>query len=288
MNHRATDASIESLVSSLIAHEQALRQLLLFHRERHTPDALPDILLQGQCDSLSEWADVLCHGGGRDIFYYLHEFLIRRDQMQQHMPAYELLMKGTPQRVLDAGCGIGQTVSMLAERWPAVYTAMEPNLVARRLARIATRSIDSVEVVAGNVEKLDFPDASFDRIHCRNVLQYTNSPRALAEMARCLAPGGRLYLKVAGWRFYAAGLRRVVVRPKLPAVFLNAFPLLNGMLCLVTGRPLGFARPGGRFQEHFICHLFLRRLGHDMGLQLIYEDCTSGLPTPTSVWEKLG
>ena len=46
MNHRATDASIESLVSSLIAHEQALRQLLLFHRERHTPDALPDILLQ--------------------------------------------------------------------------------------------------------------------------------------------------------------------------------------------------------------------------------------------------
>jgi SAM-dependent methyltransferase len=286
MNNTVIDARIERLVSSLIADESALQQLMQFYRKGHTAESMPDAILQGQCDTLCAWADSICHGGGRDIFYYLHEFLIRHDQMQPYMPVYELLMSGTPRRVLDVGCGIGQTVRTLAERWPARYTAMEHNPIARILARIATRSIGGVDVVAGNAEHLDFPDASFDRIHCRGVLQYTYSPRAMAEMARCLSSGGRLYLKVADWRFYAARLCHGLVRPSLRSIFLNVFPLVNGMLCLGIGQPLGFSRAGNRFQEHFIGHRLLERLGHDVGLELMYEDCSLGSPTPTSVWEK--
>ncbi|MGF6596459.1 SAM-dependent methyltransferase [Paraburkholderia sp. GAS448] len=44
-----------------------------------------------------------------------------------------------------------------------------------------------------NVERIDFPDDYFDLIFCNHVLEHVDRPdTALAELARCLAPGGYL------------------------------------------------------------------------------------------------
>lgn len=44
-----------------------------------------------------------------------------------------------------------------------------------------------------NVERMDFPDGHFDLIICNHVLEHVDRPdTALAEFARCLAPGGHL------------------------------------------------------------------------------------------------
>ncbi|MEM5338699.1 glycosyltransferase [Paraburkholderia azotifigens] len=67
------------------------------------------------------------------------------------------------------------------------------------------RALAPLEYVAGdlspkkpdhraiNVERIGFPDCYFDLIICNHVLEHVDSPdKALAEFARCLAPGGHL------------------------------------------------------------------------------------------------
>lgn len=53
-----------------------------------------------------------------------------------------------------------------------------------------------------NIEALDLPDASYDRIICNHVLEHVDDGLALAELFRVLRPGGMLFLTtpvVEGW-----------------------------------------------------------------------------------------
>jgi SAM-dependent methyltransferase len=48
--------------------------------------------------------------------------------------------------------------------------------------------------VAGDATALPFEDASFDRISCRQGIQFMDDAKAVAEMFRVLKPGGRVVL----------------------------------------------------------------------------------------------
>ena len=53
-----------------------------------------------------------------------------------------------------------------------------------------------------NIEAIDLPDASYDRVLCNHVLEHVDDQKALAEMFRVLCPGGMLLLTtpvVEGW-----------------------------------------------------------------------------------------
>ena len=87
-------------------------------------------------------------------------------------------------RVLDAGCGEGVLVDEYA-------------------ARLRISGLDahysSARVTAGSLTALPFPDGSFDRALCLDVLEhlaYEDQPRALAELHRVLAAGGELLVSV--------------------------------------------------------------------------------------------
>lgn len=87
-------------------------------------------------------------------------------------------------RVLDAGCGEGVLVDEYA-------------------ARLGIEGLDenysSSRVRTGSVTALPFPDGSFDRAMCLDVLEhlgYEDQPRALAELHRVLAPDGELLVSV--------------------------------------------------------------------------------------------
>lgn len=91
-------------------------------------------------------------------------------------------------RLLDVACGTGLVSRQFKGRvakvvgldlTPAMFEQARPH-------------VD--ELRAGRGEALPFADASFDIVVCRQGIQFMDAPRAVAEMARVCAPGGRILL----------------------------------------------------------------------------------------------
>jgi SAM-dependent methyltransferase len=127
------------------------------------------------------------------------EYAARGDYHRQLDPSWEYYptyiaklaavrryLSGVPAtaRVLDAGCGEGVLVDEYAARLD--ITGVDANYSSER-------------VTQGSVTALPFPDASFDRALCLDVLEhlaYAEQPRAFAELHRVLRPGGELFVSV--------------------------------------------------------------------------------------------
>ena len=92
-------------------------------------------------------------------------------------------------RVLEVGCGTGLLAAALAERAAARVWAVdaEPEMVA--IARV--RLPQGAGVRVGGAEELPFRDAWFERTVMRLVIHLVDTGRALPELRRVLAPGGR-------------------------------------------------------------------------------------------------
>ena len=122
------------------------------------------------------------------------------------------------QRALDAGCGPGHTALAFAPHLAEVVALdLTEAMLAqgRKLAR--DRGITNIAFQRGDVERLPFPDASFDLVTSRySAHHYPHPHTALAEFARVLKPGGAFLLVD-------------VVAPEPPAqdTFLNAIELLR-------------------------------------------------------------
>ncbi len=97
--------------------------------------------------------------------------------------------------ILDIPCGGGVVFRYLNPeqdvRYLAVDIATEMQERARREAE--KRELKQIEFVEASVEELPLEDASIDLCICFNGLHcFPNPEAAIAEMARCLRPGGRL------------------------------------------------------------------------------------------------
>lgn len=106
------------------------------------------------------------------------------------------------QALLDVGCNVGAFLQDCRTRYPGLTLAgVDVNEAALRVAR--ERVPDAVLPRAG-VERLPFPDQSFDYVTCTEVLSLIppalHEP-GLQEIRRVLRIGGRLFLSVphAGW-----------------------------------------------------------------------------------------
>ncbi|MBI4057618.1 MAG: class I SAM-dependent methyltransferase [Elusimicrobia bacterium] len=104
--------------------------------------------------------------------------------------AFERLSPVRGKRLLDLGCGAGETsvyFALQGAHVTAVDISPEMIAVARRLAEKHGVPIDVKTAVA---EALPFPDASFDLVFGNGVLHHVDMVPALREIHRLLKPGG--------------------------------------------------------------------------------------------------
>ena len=100
-------------------------------------------------------------------------------------------------RVLDVGCGTGAATVAAASRVApgGRVVGLDPNPEMLAVAR-RKPGIDWVE---GRAEALPFPDVSFDAVVSQFAMMFfEDRVAALREMARVLAPGGRVAVAVCG------------------------------------------------------------------------------------------
>lgn len=100
-----------------------------------------------------------------------------------------LLPAGEP-RVLDLGAGTGKLTRQLLERDLDVV-AVEPSDGMRSELR---RVIPEARCLAGSAEEIPLPDGSVDVVLVAQAWHWVDVERAAPEVARVLAPGGRLGL----------------------------------------------------------------------------------------------
>ena len=133
------------------------------------------------------------------------------DQILAFHPAMDPLIRPLElrpgQRVLDVGSGPGHTTFELARRVSpgGKVTGVDINaeFITRSKARAREHAV-TIEFVHAGFPPLPFPDASFDRVFCKNVLEYVDSAvDTVAEMARVAAPGATVVATDSDWDMLA-------------------------------------------------------------------------------------
>ncbi|MGH2409066.1 MAG: class I SAM-dependent methyltransferase, partial [Chloroflexota bacterium] len=101
-------------------------------------------------------------------------------------------------QVLDVAAGTGGSAIHLAEQFNCRVTGLDlsgPNVVAAREATERAGVATLTQFVAGDAERLPFPDQSFDALICECAFcTFPDKARAAGEFARVLRPGGRVGL----------------------------------------------------------------------------------------------
>jgi|Deesub1362A_J573_1020465.scaffolds.fasta_scaffold02337_4 SAM-dependent methyltransferase/uncharacterized protein YbaR (Trm112 family) len=153
--------------------------------------------------------------------------------------------------VLDAGCGNGRFTNEAARTgaevvgvdlgW-GVYSAFEH-----------THHLPNVHIVRGDIFRLPFGDATFDRVFSIGVLQHTgNAEQALKSLARTVKPGGLLVAHVYGRGRLSYELLDSLVRgitTRLPIVWQLRFA--QGTAAIAR-----WLRSGGKWRVRFYQRLF--------------------------------
>jgi ubiquinone/menaquinone biosynthesis C-methylase UbiE len=159
-------------------------------------------------------------------------------------------------RILDIGCGAGQTLLVAASACNSV--GLDINMDALELGRSWK---PEQKFVCARAEALPFAPGSFDLVMARVSLEYTNLPVALAEVARVLKPGGRFWTMLVSF----GTLRRTYLYD-LNWRRLGAFGLvsINGLVLHFLHRPLKLPASGFEtFQTQSGFQYLLERAGFE-------------------------
>lgn len=149
--------------------------------------------------------------------------------------------------VLDAACGTGLPALAIAERLQPggklVATDVSVIMVEAAQRKAQELGLENMEVRQASLASLDFADASFDAVTCKDGIMYAPDPvEGVRELRRVLKPGGRFAVTVwdepvrcAFFRTMFGVVSRFVGPPPDPRgpgpLRLSAPGALEGVLC---------------------------------------------------------
>ncbi len=112
------------------------------------------------------------------------------------------------QSVLDVGSGPGYVTlefgRQVGANGRAVGVDINGTFVSRANANAQKEGLSQVSFEQSDFPPLPFPDDSFDRLFCKNVLEYVDDAKTtVREIARVTKPGGRVVLIDSDWDMLA-------------------------------------------------------------------------------------
>lgn len=110
--------------------------------------------------------------------------------------ALDLLAPQPGDRVLDIGCGNARDIAKIAESGGHVVGVdISAGMVEAAKLELERIGVTDVTLLVGDATCLGFPDGSFDKVLCSEVIEHIpDAPQALREIWRVLRPGGSLVL----------------------------------------------------------------------------------------------
>lgn len=178
---------------------------------------------------------------GDHLAYHLAEF-----DRQRHEKPFggwaEQSGLGPCSRVLDIGCGAGQTLRLLSAFEPAERVGVDLDLNSLACGCLLDEADDrAIRYLCASAHALPIPDGRFSHVICRVGLNYMHQRRALGEIVRVLQPGGSLYCRLEGPGF---DLRLIQGAHSLRERLSRALDLFIGAVHSTTGLQRA---PGARF-----------------------------------------
>ena len=170
------------------------------------------------------------------ISYHRAELDVARDAAN---PQRLVPDPGAAARILDIGCGAGQTI--VALDCAARSVGVDIDLEALRYGAAGEMG-EPLRMAAATGERLPFVDGAFDFVFSRVALPYMNISAALAEAHRVLRRGGRLWLSLHPIAIPLEQFRRGNLRGRIYAACI----LANGVWFHITGRTIHL---GSRIRE---------------------------------------
>ena len=149
-------------------------------------------------------------------------------------------------RILDVGCGMGQTL-IAANLAPDVTAyGVDPDAAAIEAGQRVVP--DNIRLSVGSGEALQFDDDYFDFVFCRVALPYMHVPRALAEMHRVLRPGGDLWLMLHPAEMYRLRAVTSLKQGHFKDVLFCGWIAANSGLLSIAGKQLTLRNRTETFQ----------------------------------------
>lgn len=125
---------------------------------------------------------------------FLHDFTVETLKLQDN------------EEILEIGFGNGKFFEKMlskAENLKVVGIELSSKMlkIAKRINSTSVR-LGKLDLQLGNSNKMPFPDNSFDKVFCTNVIYFWDEPcRDLKEIYRVLRPGGKFYASFRSKKF---------------------------------------------------------------------------------------
>jgi SAM-dependent methyltransferase len=115
----------------------------------------------------------------------------KRYELEPYILEFAEFQRGTANRVLEIGVGLGADHQRFAQSGADLYGIdLTERAVKHTQLRLAKFGLSS-QLSVGDAEQLDFPDEYFDRVYSWGVLHHSpDTPKAVMEVWRALKYGG--------------------------------------------------------------------------------------------------